>query len=116
MLQGNYKETQKFYRFFPYPNAGHCGGAGLNAEALFSALVNWVENGVEPDSVIAQVSPTRTRKICMYPNAQVYNGTGSIDDQANFTCQEQKKDALIDTLDIAKQYETSTKAADQVKK
>src|SRR5439155_26700276 len=26
VLQGNYKETQKFYRFFPYPGNGHCGG------------------------------------------------------------------------------------------
>ena len=26
VLQGNYKETQKYYRFFPYPGNGHCGG------------------------------------------------------------------------------------------
>jgi Tannase and feruloyl esterase len=26
VLQGNYKETQKFYRYFPYPNNFHCGG------------------------------------------------------------------------------------------
>jgi hypothetical protein len=114
VLQGNYKETQEFYRFFPYPGNAHCGGGTgpqIDAEALFSALVNWVENGVEPDYVVAaQPNPARTRKICMYPNAPVYNGSGSTDDQANFQCQERKKDDLIEELEIGKQFETSTKA------
>src|SRR5262245_27242707 len=51
VLQGNYKETQKFYRFFPYPGGSHCtGGVGpqIDAEALFSDLVQWVENAVAP--------------------------------------------------------------------
>jgi hypothetical protein len=114
VLQGNYKETQKFYRFFPYPGNGHCGGGTaplINAEALFSTLVNWVESGIEPDYVVAsQTSPARTRKICMYPNVPVYSGSGSTDDQASFNCEERKKDDLIDTLTIGKQFETSTKA------
>ena len=87
------------------------GGFLFNGEALFATLVNWVENGVEPDYVVAsQSSPARTRKICMYPNVPVYNGSGSMDDQASFHCEEQKKDALIDTLTIGKAFETSTKA------
>ena len=114
VLQGNYKETQKFYRFFPYPGNAHCGGGAaplINGEDLFSALVNWVENGVEPDYVVAtQSSPARTRKICMYPNVPAYNGSGSTNDQASFQCQERKKDELIDDLEIGKQFETSTKA------
>jgi tannase/feruloyl esterase len=115
VLQGNYKETQKFYRFFPYPGNGHCGGGTgpqINAEALFTTLVNWVENGVAPDYIVAsQTTPVaRTRKICMYPNVPVYNGSGSTDDQASFQCEEQNKDDLIDTLTIGKQFETSTKA------
>jgi hypothetical protein len=123
VLQGNFKETQKFYRFFPYPGNGHCGGVGapatagvgaplIDAEVLFSALVDWVENGVEPDYIVAaQPTPVaRTRKICMYPNEPVYNGSGSTDDQANFHCERRNKDGLIDTLSIGKQYETSTKA------
>jgi len=46
----------------------------------------------------------------MYPNALVYNGSGSTDDQASFHCETQNKDNLIDTLTIGKPYETSTKA------
>jgi hypothetical protein len=123
VLQGNYKETQKFYRYFPYPGNGHCGGVGapvsagvgaplIDQEALFSALVNWVENGVAPDYVVASQPPptARTRKICMYPNALVYNGSGDPNNQASFYCEERNKDDLIDTLTIGKQFETSTKA------
>jgi Tannase and feruloyl esterase len=117
VLQGNYKETQKFYRYFPYPGNGHCGGGtgpAINSEALFSALVSWVENGIEPDYIVAsQASPARTRKICMYPNVLVYIGSGSTDDQASFHCEERKKDDLIGELEIGKQFETSTKASSE---
>ncbi|HEY1326250.1 MAG TPA: tannase/feruloyl esterase family alpha/beta hydrolase [Casimicrobiaceae bacterium] len=114
VLHGNYKETQKFYRFFPYPGNAHCGGGTgpqIDAEALFSTLVDWVENGIAPDYVVAtQASPARTRKICMYPDVPVYNGSGSTDVESNFHCEARKKDDLIDTLTIGKPYETSTKA------
>jgi hypothetical protein len=115
VAQGNYAATQTFYRFFPYPGNGHCGGGAaplLDGEALFSTLVNWVENGVAPDFVVAsQTSPVaRTRKICMYPNVQVYNGSGSTNDQASFHCEVRNADDLSGTLTIGPQFETSTKA------
>jgi hypothetical protein len=114
IAQGNYADTQRFYRFFPYPGNAHCGGGTgpqINAEALFTTLVNWVENGVAPDFVVAtQTSPARTRKICMYPNVPVYNGSGSTDDQANFHCEVRSADTLSDTLTIGQRWETSTKA------
>jgi hypothetical protein len=105
-IKGSIHEKQKFYRFFPYPNAGHCFGAGLDAEALFTALVNWVENDVAPDYLVAQVSPTRTRKICMYPNVQVYKGSGSIDDHNNFTCEVRNKDDkdLLEQDELARRF------------
>ena len=42
----------------------------------------------------------------MYPNVPVYNGSGSTDDQANFTCQVQNSDPLIDKLKIGNQFKT----------
>jgi len=48
--------------------------------------------GVAPDYVIAQVNPTRTRKVCMYPNTPVYGGSGSTDDQASFSCKVNAQD------------------------
>jgi len=41
----------------------------------------------------------------MYPNVEVYNGSGSKDDDSNYQCQEQNKDDLIGTLTIGKPYE-----------
>jgi hypothetical protein len=113
-LDGSVQEKDKFYRYFPYPNAGHCGGAGLSSADLFTALVNWVENGVAPESLVAQVSLTRTRKICKYPNVQVYNGSGSIDDHNNFTCEVRRRDdrALLEQDELDKRYETDTTADD----
>jgi len=109
VVQGNYSATQAFYRFFPYPGNGHCGGGAgpqIDAETLFSKLVDWVENGVAPDYVVAsQSSPARTRKICMYPNVPVYDGSGSTDDQASFQCEARNKDDVINTLAIGKPYE-----------
>jgi hypothetical protein len=120
VLHGNYKETQKYYRHFQYPNNNHCGGGAgprIDGEALFSALVNWVENGVEPDYIVAtqpvsasDPTPLRTRKICMYPDVLVYNGSGSTDSEASFHCKTQKKDDLEDELEIGNRYKTKTKA------
>jgi feruloyl esterase len=91
---GGVSRTQDFYRYYVFPNATHCGGMGMSTNLLFNALVNWVENGVAPDYLIAQVNSTRTRKVCMYPNTAVYIGSGSTDDQANFYCQTNAQDDL----------------------
>ena len=84
---GGVSKTQDFYRYFVFPNATHCGGAGMTEGVLFDALTNWVEKGVKPEHLVAQVSATRSRKVCMYPNTPRYLGTGSTDDEANFVCQ-----------------------------
>lgn len=89
-VKGSIEEKQTFYRFFPYPNNRHCGGSGpqIDAEALCSALVNWVEKVVAPAHVVASQNLGgglfRTRKICQYPDVPTYMGNGSTDDQANF--------------------------------
>jgi hypothetical protein len=83
---GGVTRTQGFYRYYVFPNAGHCGGFGMTEGLLFGALTHWVEAGVAPDHLVAQVNPTRTRKVCMYPNTPRYVGTGSTDDEASFVC------------------------------
>lgn len=89
---GGVARTQSFYRYYVFPNATHCGGAGMNEGLLFGALTRWVEDGVAPDHLVAQVNPTRTRKVCMYPNTPSYVGSGSTDDEASFTCQRRESD------------------------
>jgi hypothetical protein len=90
---------QEFYRFFPYPNNGHCGGGTgplINGNDLFDALVNWVEHGVAPDHIVASQSlsagATRTRKICKHPDVLVHSGQGSTDDHNNFHCEKRAVD------------------------
>ena len=91
---GGVARTQSFYRYYVFPNATHCGGAGMTEGVLFGALTGWVENGAAPDYLVAQVNPTRTRKVCMYPNTPRYAGTGSTDEEANFTCEVSAGDDL----------------------
>lgn len=83
--------TDDFFRAFFFPGVQHCGGgAAPQPPDLFNVLVNWVENDVAPDYLIGTQSlpggATRTRKVCKYPNEAVYSGTGSTNDQANFSC------------------------------
>ena len=83
--------TDDFFRAFSFPGVGHCGnGAAPQPPNLFDVLVAWVENGLAPDYLVGTQNLggglTRTRKICKYPNQAVYIGSGSTDDEANFSC------------------------------
>lgn len=86
----DFKRLQSFYRLFRAPGVGHCGGgAGPQPQNLFGALVDWVENGEAPDTILAQSTTagvTRTRPLCLYPKTAIYRGSGSTDDAANFYC------------------------------
>jgi feruloyl esterase len=88
---GGPANTDSFFRAFWFPGVAHVsGGAAPQPGDLFNVMVNWVENGVAPDYIVASQNlgggVTRTRKICKYPNEGVYTGSGSSDDQANWTC------------------------------
>jgi feruloyl esterase len=88
---GGMPATQSFFRFFPAPGMGHCGGgAGPNTFDALAALDAWVETGTAPDSIPASHATSghvdRTRPLCAYPAVARYKGAGSIDDAANFTC------------------------------
>lgn len=96
--------ASNFARFYPVPGMNHCsGGPTADQFDMLTPLVNWVEKGVAPDSVTASArgagnvggvnasvpatwSPARTRPLCPYPKAAKYQGTGSIEDAANFVC------------------------------
>ena len=81
-----------FFRLFMVPGMQHCsGGPGPNTFDMLTALENWVEKGEAPERVIASHLTAgvvdRTRPLCVYPRVAVYDGSGSTDDAANFTCQ-----------------------------
>lgn len=103
------RQVQQYHRLFMLPATGHCGGstgpnsigggmpeppkAYRNADHhAVSAVIKWVEQGVAPDRIVATKFDaagklTRSRPVCAYPAEAVYNGSGDIDDAANFSCQ-----------------------------
>jgi feruloyl esterase len=102
------QEAGTFIRLFMAPGMQHCGGGsgpngfgmtpGSEGDPLHdidAAVKHWVEDGVAPQEIIATKykipskaasGAARTRPLCPYPQVARWNGTGSTDDAANFTC------------------------------
>jgi pimeloyl-ACP methyl ester carboxylesterase len=95
----NANSADEFARLYLVPGMGHCrSGPSTEQFNMFEALVAWVEEGIEPDRVIASTrsdndeipqdwSPERTRPLCPFPQVARYNGSGDIEDAANFSCE-----------------------------
>ncbi len=87
---GGLDEVMNSSRFFFLPGMNHCAGgpAALDKFDLLGAVVDWVENGKAPDSVIAtgKAFPGRTRPLCAYPKYAYYKGQGDPENAANFEC------------------------------
>jgi len=80
------KNTDGFARLFMVPGMQHCGGGpGPNSFNMWPVVEKWVEENAAPERVIAR-KDQRTRPLCPYPQTAKYNGSGSTDDAANFTC------------------------------
>jgi feruloyl esterase len=93
LAAANGGDASDFARLFLVPGMGHCsGGPTTDDFDPLTALRAWVEQGVAPDTLVAKAGPAtpwpaRTRPLCAYPKAAVYNGSGSVEDAANFSCQ-----------------------------
>jgi feruloyl esterase len=66
-------------RLFMVPGMGHCeGGPGCNEWDRLAPLVDWVENGIAPDYLVAEHSTDdvvdNQRRICAFPQRAVYVG------------------------------------------
>jgi feruloyl esterase len=89
---GGIDKTQTWSRFFAVPGMLHCRGGdhALDQFDLLTAVMNWVEKGVAPESVVAtgQAFPGRSRPLCAYPKYAHYEGTGDPDDATSFVCRE----------------------------
>ena len=78
-------------RLFMVPGMGHCGGGqGTSTFDMAAALDQWVTTGSAPASIPASRVRNgvvdRTRPLCPYPQQAIYNGTGSTDEAASFSC------------------------------
>jgi hypothetical protein len=86
---GGMDKVAAWSRLFLVPGMGHCaGGQATDSFDMLSAVVDWVEKGIAPDSVIATGTafPGRTRPLCAYPNHPQYSGTGDAEDAKYFAC------------------------------
>lgn len=90
--------TAGFARLFLVPGMNHCSGGYHTLDSFdpLTAIVNWVETAMAPESMLAANSNAsqtatllplnRTRPLCPYPQYAQYAGSGDIDSAASFTC------------------------------
>jgi feruloyl esterase len=114
LSDGAIQQTQQFMRLYMAPGMWHCGasvagGPGPNSfggmiqqptpsydpqHNLLAALVQWVEQGVPPDKVIAtkyvndtpQLGIQMQRPICVFPKIPEYDGEGDPTQPSSFNC------------------------------
>jgi feruloyl esterase len=100
-------ETDVFSRLYTAPGLQHCGGGpGANSFGQLGqgapdpqhnmelALVEWVEKGIAPSTIVATKyvddDPSKgvkfTRPLCPYPQVAKFKGDGDPNDAANFVC------------------------------
>jgi feruloyl esterase len=105
--QEELRRAQQFARLFMVPGMRHCigsGGPGPNIFDPLPSLINWVENSVAPDQILAahfkENDPTtgiitRTMPLCPYPTVAAFQG-GNVNEASNWKCKRQLRDDLGD--------------------
>jgi feruloyl esterase len=87
--------AQDFARMYVVPGMNHCrGGPATDSFDMLPQLVQWVEAGTAPDSVLAKASNpgyfnvgARSRLLCPHPQQARYKGAGDINDATSFRCE-----------------------------
>ena len=104
-FKGVQKNTGKnFAKLYPIPAMGHCsGGPATDQFDMLTPLVKWVEEGVEPQAIVASArgagnaggvnaelpatwAADRTRPLCPFPQVARYKGAGDIEKAESFVC------------------------------
>jgi feruloyl esterase len=90
---GGAAPTQEFARLFMLPGVSHCsGGDGPDSFNGLGALVNWVENGQAPASLITSKvvngKVTETRPVYQYPLIAVDTTGGPVTEASSYTPQQ----------------------------
>jgi len=96
---GGYNKLEGQARLFMVPGMQHCnGGPGPNTFDTLTALEQWVEKGVGPDTIVASHSTNgmvdRTMPLCKFPEQAHYKGSGEVTDAANWSCPANDKSLL----------------------
>lgn len=99
-LQAKDASAASYARLFLVPGMNHCsGGPATDSFDAFTPLVEWVEKGSAPDTIIATVgagnadkpvawSSSRSRPLCAYPkHAVLKSGATDLESASSFMCQ-----------------------------
>ncbi len=104
LAAANGGDASDFARFFRVPGMNHCdSGPATDQFDALSALVNWVEQGVAPERIVATVrgsgnaavenedlpadwAADRSRPLCPYPKVARYDGSGDPEVADSFSC------------------------------
>lgn len=80
------EQAASFIRLFLLPGMYHCGGGtGPNSFDMLTAMMDWVENGVAPEMIVASHRNSgNTRPVYNYPLVASWSGEGSPNVAANF--------------------------------
>ncbi len=106
---GGLEHAGDFMKLYLIPNMGHCSGnMATDTFDMLTPMVNWIENGVAPDEIVATgnrfmpmplsgpytglpaVDPNgktaRSRPLCAYPKTLRYGGAGDISQASSYGC------------------------------
>jgi len=83
--------VQDMMRLYLIPGLYHCGGGyGMTSVDVMTPLMNWVEKGEAPDTLVASASDAdaavgKGRTLLAYPNVSVLRNGGSADNPSDWT-------------------------------
>ena len=103
-----YDNLAPWFRFFLAPGVTHCGGgAGPQPQALFDTMVNWVENGVAPQSILTSSATQGSRPMCPYPQTAIFDG-GDPKLASNWHCGGELKNKETVCEELVAKYQKET--------
>lgn len=105
LVAANPKAAAASVRLFMVPGMSHClAGPGPNNFDPLTALDGWRQGGAAPERIVATkydndlfayiglpAKAGRTRPLCAFPKVAKWDGKGSTDDAASFTCEAPSK-------------------------
>lgn len=81
----------EYFKFFEAPGVDHCGlGNGFFPAGVLDRLVEWVEKGKKPETLMGRSLPDKRgrsmqRPLCAYPQVAVYKG-GNVSVASSYVC------------------------------
>jgi feruloyl esterase len=106
---GGAAERDAFVRLYMIPGLYHCDGGDFEKFDFLTPVMNWVERNAAPEAVLSWTAAgdfvTRSRPLYPYPAVARYDGSGDVNDAANFTSAAPMRE-FKDTYEWAGEFES----------